>query len=252
MTLANLIPTVELLLAMPPEEVGLQLLRLAEEGLQNGQFSKGAVAGPDNLFGGTYAEHGAPVYQRMREDEVVLAVGEAWQWLENALLIIPHQGMNKHNSVLTRRAKAMLKDDTLFRSYCEAVEFPKSMLHPTIADEVWIQLAQGKRSTGVFIAFRAVEEAVRKAGKFSPQVIGTDLMHQAFHKDTGPLTKKTDPVAEREALKFLFSGAIGSYKNPHSHRSVEISDSGEAQEMVILASHLLRIVDSRKVPAAEN
>jgi Protein of unknown function (Hypoth_ymh) len=69
---------------------------------------------------------------------------------------------------------------------------------------------------------------VREAGKFTAGDIGVDLMRKAFNPDQGPLTRTSDEPAEREGLMHLFSGAILSYKNPHSHRFVKLSEPREA------------------------
>jgi len=100
--------------------------------------------------------------------------------------------------------------------------------------------------TAVFKAFKAVEEAVLTAGGYSDSDYGVVLMRQAFNPTCGPLADMSQQSAERDALSALFAGAIGSYKNPHSHRTVKISEPLEAKAQVLQASHLLRIVDSRR------
>jgi hypothetical protein len=70
-------------------------------------------------------------------------------------------------------------------------------------------------------------------------------MRKAFDPKSGPLTDHNRTESEKEALCHLFAGAIGSYKNLHSHRTVALTDPRVAQHQVMLATHLLSIVDAR-------
>ena len=70
-------------------------------------------------------------------------------------------------------------------------------------------------------------------------------MRKTFNVDNGNLTDQNQQESEKRARADLFAGAIASYKNPGSHRDVEMTTE-EAAEAIIFASHLLRIVDSRQ------
>ncbi len=164
-----------------------------------------------------------------------------------ATLIAPAPEINGRNGwrILTRQGE-QISDAQDLKKVREAAEFPKWLIHPTITEKVTRAMLRGDLDEAVFAAFKAVEEAVRAAGKFSAGDIGMPLMRKAFDKTTGPLTELSHPEGERDALAHLFAGAIGSYKNPHSHRTVNLTDMREAQEQIVLASHLLRIVETRR------
>ena len=136
-----------------------------------------------------------------------------------------------------------MQSDPVGEEITESDFLSKFQLHPIIAQKVWSIFLQGTYDSAVFEAFKAVEIAVRKAGNYAETDIGVPLMRKAFHVDSGNLTDKNQHPAEKQAMSDLFAGAIGSYKNPGSHRDVEITTE-EAVELIIFASHLLRIVDS--------
>ena len=242
MYIYQLIPDAETLLQLAPEELAYSLLRVANTKLQNGLVHRNEVISINPQHG-----HEPPYGPANVQAQVELALMEALLWLEVHALLVPAPGSNGTSGfrVIGRRGQSLL-EKAHFNAYRKAAEFPKSLLHSLIADRVWIALARGDLSDAVFIAFRAVEEQVREACGYTATDIGVPLMRRAFDSTNGPLADSGQPQPEREALAHLFAGAIGSYKNPHSHRTVTITDPLEAQELVMLASHLLRIIDARR------
>jgi uncharacterized protein (TIGR02391 family) len=175
-------------------------------------------------------------------DAIEMALKETWAVLER-------EGFLTRDKddwyFISRRGEDAISADA-FDSFRVANLLPKDMLHPDLLPNVWGAFIRGQYDTAVFEAFKEVEIAVRKAAKYSDAQYGTDMMRDAFHTDTGPLTDPNSSKAERQALSDLFAGAIGSYKNPHSHRRVRLGPK-ESVEMIVLASHLLAIVESRPV-----
>lgn len=191
-TLEQLIQNVDVLLALSPEELAFGVLQVAKSQLQNGMFNAETLALV--TVGGGMAAYQTSPYQG-HEQEVALAVTEAINWLRVNGLVVPAFGQSgNHGFLVISRRGQKLSDEEDFRRFGDAASFPKNLLHPSIADKVWLDIVRGELADAVFAAFRAVEEAVRRAGGYTAADIGVDLMRKAFDPKGGPLA---DPAQEK-------------------------------------------------------
>jgi uncharacterized protein (TIGR02391 family) len=233
-SLKTLLPTPEQLFELEPEEIAGFLLNYLQS--ISGEINKHNLIRPDAGALSTFP------YELRNKISAVLT--EAWMWLEREGLLAPKPGMGSEGWYFITRRGLTIKGRDDLTAYKKAAILPRKLLHPNIADKIWSLFLRGDYDTAIFQAFKEVEVRVREAGKFTNDDYGVALMRNAFQKDTGLLADKAALPSEQEAISHLFAGAIGYYKNPSSHRNVKI-EIDEAVEILILASHLLRIVEDR-------
>ena len=244
--LFEILPDAEQLLSLEPKDLAGPLLVSLEDSEQ---------IKPNEVIEYASMKHAIQGYLEQKyppncHNKVLYALMEAWQWLEREGFVTPMPTSIAGFSTtatygtqyfISRRGEKIqtLED---FEAYRKADLLSKHQLHPIIAEKVWFIFSQGSYGTAVLEAFKQVEVAVRNAGGYETRNYGVPLMWKAFDENNGNLTDPSQSSAVRKAKAHLFAGAIGLYKNPSSHQDVEFAPE-EAAEIIIVASHLLRLVD---------
>lgn len=185
------------------------------------------------------AAHHADTY---RQAGVASRLTEAWAWLEANVLIGRHSTQTSSDArQITETGRHALQNGL---GRLRAGQRLGVDMHPLIAGTVRTQFLIGQFELAAFAVLREVEIRVRRLGRFSDEMIGVKLMAAAFNPSNGPLADTNAEAGEQEAVMALFRGAIGTFKNPSSHRAVSYDDPVLAAEVVLLADLLLRLLDN--------
>ena len=169
------------------------------------------------------------------------AIQEALAWLRNRGLIAADLEQTDPFSIFITRAgrEALTKGLEHVRSLHQVAEG----LHPEIERRARRQFLLGEYEQAVFVSMKAIEVRVRALSGLGDDLVGVDLMNQAFGKD-GSLTDPNAVSGEREGRRAPFAGAYAVLRNPAGHRDVDYDDVAEAADAVAAASLLMRILDA--------
>jgi len=219
-------PDAEAAIAMPPARLAGALLADLFSRYPNVLFHRG------NELGALQDRHGL---------EMANALAEAWAWLERECLIV-HSTTNHDAGVFrVSRAGAVAANPAAFEEFFESTLVRREMLHPLIANRAWDLYLSRDYDTAVFAAFKALEISVAQRSRC--EGTGVPLMRAAFHKVSGPLRDPAMTDGEAEGVSNLFAGAFGVIRNTAGHKYVTYDGPTEPAEMLIVASHLMRMLD---------
>lgn len=167
-------------------------------------------------------------------------LSDAWAWLESHGLLGPDTQAASNWQRMTASGRELVADPNAIAKVWAADRLA-GPLNPLLSS-ARSNFALGDYETACFAALKSVEVEVRRVAGLPDETIGVHLMRKAFNTKDGLLTDAAAEGGEKEATANLFAGAIGAYKNPASHRTVQFDDPMEAAEVIQLADLLLRIV----------
>jgi uncharacterized protein (TIGR02391 family) len=214
----------EEVLALPVDELALEILR-------------DIAADEDQWNSANWVLSARGQYKTPAIDALI----EAWAWLyANGLVAANLESNNTLYAFVITRLGRQVVDEGI--EPVRAMQRLAMDLHSLLEPKIRRLYLMGDYELAAFAAMKAVEVRVRSISKSSGSLLGVKLMRTAFGEG-GMLREESLDGGEQTARMELFSGAIGLFKNPTSHRDVEYDDPAVAAEVILLADLLMRILD---------
>src|SRR2546421_12773770 len=125
------------------------------------------------------------------------ALAEAWSWLQ-ARTLVTHTATNPSSDArsLTRAGKQAIAADSLKEILAD--ERIALDLHPRLHGKIRPIFLLGDYETAAFKAMKEVEVRVRELSGLANELIGVQLMRQAFNPTSGSLTDMSHEGGERQ------------------------------------------------------
>jgi len=120
---------------------------------------------------------------------------------------------------------------------------PQTYIHRKIIEKSFSLLEAGQYESAVIQAFKCIETRIREIIGADNDEVGVRLIRRAFNPESGRLTNYELPMAEREGFANYIAGAYAYFKNPCSHRDVEL-DFISTFDRIAVASDLMKIIDN--------
>jgi TIGR02391 family protein len=169
---------------------------------------------------------------------------EFWEELKSNGLIRPVDRLNPEWFILTKKGKQVAASED-YNLTLPSLQLDKLVCDAKLCALVQRPFANQDFEDAVFKAFKHLEERVRAKAGLSANEVGASLVTAALHHQRGILkTLNCHTVSEEEGIFMLFKGAIQSFKNPSSHRTVDWNNPQRATQAILLADYLLGVLDN--------
>lgn len=244
-TLLAAFPDIATLEAAPLHDVAAVVLQLAKAQRRH-RFHKSNLVGLADVYESNSPGH--PQWQQGARARAVVAEAVAWLFSQNLFADDGEPGVSAAHMVTRLGHSIKTRED--FSSYANGSLLPRELLRVDLAEIVLPLFLAGHYDDAVGAAFKRLEIMIRHEGKYSDEDYGVEMARKAFGKG-GALEDVSTVKSEREAFAHLYAGALGYFKNPHSHRDVGIDDACIAASRILFANELMALLHLRILRAQE-